>query len=109
MSDIQPAALAQPSRSSRLKRTDSLQLDEHCLSLLEIPRVKALGEAAVDGCKHIERIGTLALIHPKPGQVGCRAKLERSRLLAASRSQSLVEQRLHLGIRCAAHEQRACL
>jgi hypothetical protein len=43
---------------------ESLQRDEHCLSLLEIPRAKTLGEATVDGCKHIERLSTLALIDP---------------------------------------------
>jgi predicted ATPase len=39
----------------------------------------------------------------------CRAKLERSRLLAACYSQSLVEQRLRFGVGCAAHEHRAGL
>src|ERR1700730_14249260 len=87
----------------------SLQLGEQSVSLLEIPRVEALREAAMDGAENIARLGTLALIVPKPGQVGCRAKLERSRLLAACRPQSLIEQGLRLGVRCAAHEQRARL
>ena len=88
---------------------DLLQLEEQSLSFLEIPRVKAFIEIAVDGCKNVARLGTLALTQPKPGQIGCRAKLEGPCLLAAGSSQSLIEQRLCLSVRCAAHEQRAGL
>ena len=55
------------------------------------------------------RLRMLALLLPKHGQIGCRTKLERSRLLAACGSQSLVEQGLHLRVWCAPHEQRAGL
>src|SRR5262249_45915304 len=92
-----------------VKQIASLQLGQHGRRFLNIPRVEAFGETAVDGGESVERLGMLALPHPKPGQVGCRPKLERSRLLAARYSQSLVEQRLCLGVRRAAHEQRVGL
>ena len=88
---------------------DLLQLDEQSIGLLEIARIEAFAEAAIDGCKNVARLGTFALIDPKPCQVGGGAKFERSSPLAAGRSQSLVEQGLHLGIPCAPHEQRAGL
>src|SRR5262249_18196234 len=43
------------------------------------------------------------------GWIGGGAMLWRSRLLAARRPQSVVKQGLHLGVRCAAHEQRPSL
>src|SRR5262245_30789928 len=82
-----------------------LELRQDRLSFVEVPRVEAFTETAVDGCKNVACFGTFALIDPKPSQVRCRAKLEGSRLLAASRLQSLVEQGLCLGVRCAAHEK----
>jgi len=87
----------------------SLQLGQQGLGLLEISRVEAFAETAVDGFENISRLGALVLTPPEPREVGCRPKLERSRLLAACYSQSLVKQGLSLGVRRAAHEHRAGL
>ena len=62
-----------------------LQLGEQSFSLLEIPRSEAFIKTTIDGRKDVERFGVLASIHPQPRQIGCRAKLKPSRLLAAGR------------------------
>src|SRR5262249_52245345 len=94
----------QPKEKSNLSK-----FGEQSVCVFEILRVKAFGKAAIGGTKDIERFGALALFHPEPGQVGGCAKLKRSCLLAACRSQSLFEKSLGLGVRSTAHEQRACL
>jgi hypothetical protein len=41
---------------------------EQCLGFLEIGRVKAFGEPAVDGCQQLARLGALALRLPEARQ-----------------------------------------
>src|SRR5262245_40165598 len=89
--------------------TSSLQVGQDRLRLHEVTRIEALAQASTDGFEDVTRLGALALLHPKSGQISRHTKLERPRLLAAGRSQSLVEQRLHLGVRCPAREQRTGL
>src|SRR5262245_9580393 len=89
------------------KNRQSLKLAEQSFCVFEILCVKTLGEATKHGAKQIRCFGTLAAIHPKPGKVRRSTKLKRPRLLFARRLQSLIEQGLHLGVGCAAHEQRA--
>src|SRR5262249_17420541 len=87
----------------------SLQLGQQGLGLLEIPRIEAFAETAVDGFENVARLGALVLTPPEHREVGCRPKLERSRLLAACYLQSLVKQGLSLGVRRTAREHRAGL
>ena len=43
---------------------------QQCLRLLQISRVKALGEPAVDGCQQRVGFGALALLLPQARQAG---------------------------------------
>ena len=72
---IQTAEKERLRRRAERKQSTS-KLREQSIRVLEIPRVKAFRKAAVGGTKDIERFGALVLIHPEPGQVGCRAKLK---------------------------------
>jgi len=72
---IQTAEKQRLRRRAERKQLTS-KLSEQSIRVLEIPRVKAFRKAAVGGTKDIERFGAVALIHPEPGQVGCRAKLK---------------------------------
>src|SRR5262245_22623497 len=104
-----PRSIRESLESQPFSRLVLLQLDEQSIGLLEIARIEAFAEAAIDGCKNVARLRTFDLFDPKPSQLGGGAKFERFRLLAACYSQSLVEKRLRLGVRRAAHEQHAGL
>jgi len=58
------------------RKQSTTKLSEQSIRVLEIPRVKAFRKAAISGTKDFERFGAHALIHPEPGQVGCRAKFK---------------------------------
>ncbi len=54
-----------------------LQCLKQSLGVLQIRRVKALGEPAVDGGEQIAGLVDLALFLPHAGQAGCGAQLQR--------------------------------
>ena len=85
----------------------TIKFGEQSLCVLEILRIKALGEAAIDRAKQIECFGMLALVHQEPGKVYPGTELERPRLLPSRCLHSLFEQSCYLGVRRAAREQRA--
>src|SRR6516165_6466745 len=87
----------------------TIKFGEQSLCVLEILRIKALGEAAIDRAKQIECFGMLALVHQEPGKVYPGTELKRPRVLPARCFHSLVEQSCYLGVRRAAREQRASL
>src|SRR6185369_5786160 len=62
------------------------QLSKQCLGFAQVAGIEALAETTIDRSKNVMRLGALVLIHPKLGQVGRGAKLERRRPLAAGRS-----------------------
>src|SRR5215475_10836817 len=62
-------------RGAERKQSTS-KLSKQSIRALEIPRVKAFRKVAISGTKDFERFGAHALIHPEPGQVGCRAKFK---------------------------------
>jgi hypothetical protein len=62
----------------------SPQLFEQCLGFLQIQRVKALGEPAIDRGEKIVGLLSFALIAPQTSHAHCRAELKRFRLLLPS-------------------------
>src|SRR5882724_958081 len=69
----------------------SLQLFEQCFGLLQVGRVKALREPAVDRRQECARLGPLALLLPQAAQAHGGAQLQGFRLLLASNSEGLVK------------------
>src|SRR6516164_7399231 len=57
------------------------QLVEQGLRLLEVRRVKALGEPAVDRPEEVRRSDAVAASSPQPGEVGGGTQFERARSL----------------------------
>src|SRR5262245_18052505 len=98
----------QPAFESYVPEKQLTKLGEQSVRVLEILRVKAFCKATISGTKDIKGFGTLALLDPEPSQVGGCAKLKRSCLLVACRSQGLLEKRLGLDVRCCTHEQSEC-
>src|SRR6478752_5688214 len=84
---------------------------EHSLCLLQILRVKALGERSVDRREETECFLASALIDPQRGAVRCGSKFECPGVLASCRVQCMVEQCLRLGFcaSSAADDQHPCL
>src|SRR5262244_2669940 len=64
-------------------RPSLLQLRQQGLRLLEVCRVKALGEPAIDRGQELARILPLALVLPQSAQTHRRPQLQRFRLLVA--------------------------
>src|SRR5947209_1111282 len=78
-------------------RNVSPQFLQQCLGLLQVSRVKALGEPAVDRCQQRVGLSPLALLLPQAAQRGRRPQLPRLRLLAPSHRKGLLEAGLRLG------------
>src|SRR5438874_4460607 len=64
-------------------RQGSRQLGEKRLRLLQVGRVEALGEPAVDRGEQFLRLGPPALLAPQPREARRGAQLQRFRLLSA--------------------------
>src|SRR5262245_11442910 len=64
---------------------------EQCPGVLQVSRVKSLGEPVVDRRQQLPRLGPLPLALPQSRQAHSRTQLPRSGLLAASNSQGLLE------------------
>ena len=73
------------------------QLVEQCLRLLEVGRVKALGEPAIERCQEVVRFLALALLLPQSAQARGGSQLPRSGLLTAGHGQCLLEAGFGLG------------
>src|SRR5262245_34605383 len=73
------------------------QLCQQGFGLLEIDRVKALCEPAVDLCQQPMGRGPLPLLLPEPRETQRGAQLQRLRLLAAGDLKGLLETRFCLG------------
>src|SRR5262249_4308021 len=68
------------------------------LRLLEICRVKALGEPAVDWCQERVDLSALALVLPQPRQAHGRAQLQGFGLLVAGNSKGFVKTSFSLNL-----------
>ena len=69
----------------------STQLLQQCLRLLEVGRVKPLGEPAVERRQQRAGFGALALLLPQARAAHRRSQLQRPGLLAAGHVEGLVE------------------
>ncbi len=78
----------------------SSQCVEQRPGVLQVSRIKSLGEPAIDRCEQIRGFLALALALPQPAQAYGRTQLPRLGLLTASNSQGLLEAGFRL---------RACL
>src|SRR5262245_28555968 len=67
------------------------QLLQQRLGLLEVSRVKALGEPAIDRCQQLVGLGALALMLPQASEAHGGAQLQRLRLLTTGDVESLME------------------
>jgi hypothetical protein len=66
--------------------TGSRQLVQQGLGVLQVGRVEALGEPAVDRCEEVVRLGVPTLIAPQPSKASGRAQLPKTRGLPAGDS-----------------------
>src|SRR5262249_44467649 len=76
----------------------SCQRLQQRLGLLQINRVKALAEPAVDLCQELVGFSTFALALPQSTQAHRRAQLQGSRLLAAGHGESLTKTGFRLSV-----------
>ena len=86
-------------RGGWCRRVLSSQLFEQRLGLLEVGRVKALGEPAVDLGQQVVRLLPFPLLLPQPRQAHRRPQFQRFRLLAAGNGQGLLEVGFRLVLR----------
>ena len=86
-----PEAEKSPSDTKRRARFLPAQLVEQCLGLLEIGRTEALDEPTVDGRQQRTGFGLLALLLPQVRQAQRRPELPGLGLLAAGKSEGLLE------------------
>jgi hypothetical protein len=77
----------------------SRQLLQEPLRLLEVGRVKALGEPAIDRCQQRVGFGVLALLLPQSRQAHGGPQFQRFRLLAAGHVQGTLQPGFRLRLR----------
>ena len=96
-------ALSMPGAGRKLRAASpycelpSSQRVEERLGVLQVSRVKPLGEPAIDRCEQVIGLSALALLLPQAGQAHRRAQLPGFGLLATGNDQGLLEAGFRLG------------